>query len=84
MNQKIFHLPDGPEQQARDQSMRQAMEASFREEQGESGDVDLTGNFNVWADKSKNRRQFSYDAEAEAERWWMDHGKWSIGYLVKL
>ncbi|KAJ7165085.1 hypothetical protein C8R46DRAFT_1098142 [Mycena filopes] len=70
LNQKIFHLPDGPEQEARDLSMRQGMEDSLREERGEPALYGSAGNANVWADRTKNRVQFCYDAEAEAERWW--------------
>ncbi|KAF7366395.1 FAD/NAD(P)-binding domain-containing protein [Mycena sanguinolenta] len=80
LNQKIFHLPDGPEQEARDISMREGMESSLREERGEISRDDLAGNANVWADRPKNRIQFLYDAEVEAERWWMSAGqRWSLG-----
>ncbi|EMD31600.1 hypothetical protein CERSUDRAFT_119636 [Gelatoporia subvermispora B] len=80
LNQKIFHLPDGPEQEARDASMRAAMEAELsmldRERRGEAAKVEdmLEGNFNQWADRRKNEKQFGYDAEAEADRWWAKHG----------
>jgi len=30
------------------------------------------GNPNQWADKTKNCRQFDYDAYAEVEQWWAD------------
>ncbi|KAF8178149.1 hypothetical protein K438DRAFT_1769665 [Mycena galopus ATCC 62051] len=80
LNQKIFHLPDGPEQEARDLSMREGMEESLREERGELSRDDSAGNANVWADRPKNRIQFLYDAEVEAERWWKTSGnRWSIG-----
>ncbi|KAJ7266400.1 hypothetical protein B0H12DRAFT_1099515 [Mycena haematopus] len=78
-NQKIFHLPDGSEQEARDISMREAMEDSLREERGEPSRYESAGNANVWADRPKNRIQFCYDAEAEAKRWWLTSGRWSIG-----
>ncbi|KAJ7796263.1 hypothetical protein B0H14DRAFT_28383 [Mycena olivaceomarginata] len=69
-NHHIFHLEDGPAQQARDDSMRLGMAAELARESGEDvGDAD--GNANVWADRKKSQRQFSYDAEAEAERWWV-------------
>ncbi|KAJ7057190.1 hypothetical protein C8F01DRAFT_1372472 [Mycena amicta] len=79
-NQKIFHLPDGPEQEARDISMREGMEDSLREARGEAPLSRLDpsrsdGNANVWADQRKNRIQFGYDAEAEAERWWSTVGR---------
>ncbi|KAJ7222831.1 hypothetical protein B0H12DRAFT_298791 [Mycena haematopus] len=71
-NHHIFHLSDGPAQQARDESMRAAMEAALARESGESvGDAE--GNANVWADRKKSQRQFSYDAEAEAQRWWAEN-----------
>jgi salicylate hydroxylase len=81
MNQKIFHLPDGPEQAARDRSMRAAMQDALREERGEACAVSSEGNANVWADKTKNRIQFSYDAEAEAERWWNTSGQQQLETL---
>ncbi|KAF8209749.1 hypothetical protein K438DRAFT_195741 [Mycena galopus ATCC 62051] len=68
-NHHIFHLEDGPAQRARDSSMRTAMEAALALD---SGDAD--GNANVWADRKKSQWQFSYDAEAEAERWWAENG----------
>ncbi|KAF7373904.1 FAD/NAD(P)-binding domain-containing protein [Mycena sanguinolenta] len=67
-NQKIFHFSDGPEQEARDNSMREAME-DFREERGEPSRYELAENV-----KEKNRIQFCYDAEAEAEQWWLTGG----------
>ncbi|KAJ7701904.1 FAD/NAD(P)-binding domain-containing protein [Mycena rosella] len=80
LNQKIFHLPDGPEQEARDLSMRKGMEDSLREERGEPSLDGSSGNANVWADRTKNRIQFCYDAEEEAERWWNTFEKrWSTG-----
>jgi hypothetical protein len=33
------------------------------------------GNPNQWADRTKNRAQFDYDADAEVERWWMCGGR---------
>jgi hypothetical protein len=33
------------------------------------------GNPNQWADKVKNFEQFTYDADAEAEKWWREEGK---------
>jgi salicylate hydroxylase len=80
VNQKIFHLEDGPEQEARDQSMREGMAAALREARGEaSEDEGLLGNANVWADKSKSHNQFSYDADEVAERWWREQGESTIG-----
>ncbi|EPQ51650.1 FAD/NAD P-binding domain-containing protein [Gloeophyllum trabeum ATCC 11539] len=72
LNQKIFHLPDGPEQEVRDESMKQAMRIELGQEP--SGET-LEGNANQWADKSKNVVQFSYDADEEVNRWWAEHGE---------
>lgn len=88
LNQKIFHLPDGPEQEARDASMRSAMEVELRmlerERNGEPAVLDdaLEGNYNQWADRRKNEQQFGYDAEAVADQWWQEHGKLEIGILA--
>ncbi|KAJ7445899.1 hypothetical protein FB451DRAFT_1568009 [Mycena latifolia] len=65
-NFAVFHLPDGPAQQARDDSMRAAMQ------QAESGAAGA-GGANVWADRAKSAAQFGYDAEREAERWCAEH-----------
>ncbi|KAH7912418.1 FAD/NAD(P)-binding domain-containing protein [Hygrophoropsis aurantiaca] len=78
LNQKIFHLPDGPEQEERDKQMRAAMEDALREARGErshSPSSTTAGNANQWADKAKNMIQFGYDADEEAEKWWRDNGE---------
>ncbi|KAG9082634.1 hypothetical protein FS749_003946 [Ceratobasidium sp. UAMH 11750] len=62
LNQKIFHYADGPEQEERDASMRAAMAGKTE------------GSANQWADKEKNKVQFSYDADAAAEEWWREVG----------
>ncbi|KAI0066032.1 FAD/NAD(P)-binding domain-containing protein [Artomyces pyxidatus] len=67
LNQKTFHYEDGPEQQARDASMREAM---LRDSA-----ADHVGNANQWADVQKSIEQFSYDAELAAENWWKENGK---------
>jgi hypothetical protein len=76
LNQKIFHLPDGPEQRARDDAMRTAMEAELE------GKPIPDGNPNQWADRSKNSVQFDYDAYAVVERWWNAGGQQSIEALT--
>lgn len=81
LNQKIFHLPDGPAQEARDADMRAAMELEFRLLRGEHVDVTLEGSHNQWADRKKNMAQFGYDADAVADRWWADVGEREIGSL---
>lgn len=52
LNQKIFHLQDGEEQMKRDEDMRRAMRGEVSE-----------GSSNQWADKSKSRELFGYDAD---------------------
>ncbi|GBE85599.1 FAD-dependent monooxygenase OpS4 [Sparassis crispa] len=77
LNQTIFHLPDGPEQRARDAAMHTAMEAELAGSTTDKGD----GNPNQWADQNKNEAQFGYDAEEVAERWWREVGERGIGAL---
>jgi salicylate hydroxylase len=71
LNQKIFHLPDGPAQRARDDGMRAAMAAEL---EGKSESIP-DGNPNQCADKTKTHIQFDYDAYAEVEQWWMSGGR---------
>ena len=68
LNQKIFHLPDGRAQRARDDAMRTAMAAELE------GKPIPDGNPNQWADRTKSQVQFDYDAYAEVERWWTSGG----------
>ncbi|CAE6464610.1 unnamed protein product [Rhizoctonia solani] len=83
LNQFIFHLPDGPEQLARDENMRQAMEWEqgwLNRENGKNGSVlkderTWAGNMNQWADQTKNKLQFGYDAFAAVEEWWTQNRK---------
>jgi hypothetical protein len=69
LNQVIFHLPDGPEQRARDDAMRGAMTA---EREGKSIP---DGNPNQWADRTKNRVLFDYDAYDQVKQWWTAEGE---------
>lgn len=81
LNQKIFHYPDGPEQEARDASMRAAMEAELAIATAANAtgngisEFKGEGNSNQWADRRKNEEQFGYDADKEAERWWAEKGE---------
>lgn len=80
LNQHVFHLPDGPDQEARDNDMRAAMATELAQREGEAevtpeGGADNEGNANQWADRKKNIEQFSYDADAVAEQWWQDEGE---------
>lgn len=70
LNQKIFHLPDGPEQEARDDAMRQAMRGELAH-----------GNPNQWADKQKSRELFGYDADRAVDEWWKERGRKEIAWL---
>ncbi|KAJ6503778.1 hypothetical protein C8R45DRAFT_1051125 [Mycena sanguinolenta] len=74
MNQKIFHLPDGPEQESRDLAMRLCMEDAQLEERGEEFVDRSAGNPDVCADRAKSRIHFGYDAEEAAEQWWRTFG----------
>lgn len=74
LNRDIFHHPDGPEQEARDREMRAAMEDTFRVARGEESTSVLAGNANQWADKTKSDIQYGYDADEEAEKWWLANG----------
>lgn len=86
LNQTIFHLPDGPEQEARDSQMRKAAEVEEamleRERQGLPVEEEsMEGNPNMWADRKKNEAQFGYDADEVADRWWREVGEREIGPL---
>lgn len=65
-----LHYCDGAQQIARDNSMRESMEAALRESQD-----DFEGNANMWTDRTKNRTQFDYDADREVARWWEERGR---------
>ena len=81
LNQKIFHLPDGPEQEQRDADMRKATELELRRMRGDAepkGDA-LVGSANQWADEKKSRIQFGYDADEAADEWWREVGQRKLG-----
>jgi len=42
----------------------------------------LVGNPNQWADHSKNRSSFDYDANSEVEKWWVGDGRELIEVLA--
>lgn len=77
LNQHVFHLPDGPDQEARDNDMRAAMaiELARNDDDIEEVGAENEGNANQWADHKKNIEQFSYDADAVADQWWRDEGE---------
>ncbi|KAG8873512.1 hypothetical protein FRB98_008914, partial [Tulasnella sp. 332] len=72
LNQKIFHMADGPEQVSRDDSMRQAMKGEF-----------AFGNPNQWADKQKSRELFGYDADKAVDDYWRERGEKEIGWMAE-
>lgn len=78
MNQRNYHLEDGPEQEARDAAMREVMSIELLDTPS-SGEPAQATCANLWADKDKSKLQFSYDAEAVAEEWWNAVGKYEIG-----
>ena len=95
LSRYIFHLADGPEQEARDTSMKRAMlvEAARQtlmdvshaaqnasETRAKSASIRVGGgrneeSANQWADRKKNVEQFTYDADAVAEQWWVNEGE---------
>lgn len=96
LNQRIFHLPDGSEQERRDNEMRAAMAAeraqlaarARRRAEGKDEFADectelFEGNSNQWADRAKNVEQFSYDPDREVERWWNERGQRACEQAVK-
>ncbi|KAJ7152370.1 hypothetical protein C8R46DRAFT_480544 [Mycena filopes] len=68
-NKRVFHIPDGPEQEARDVSMRKAMEIALCEERGEKAADGAVPTANSWADRARNWSQYGYDAEEAAREW---------------
>ncbi|KAG2145435.1 uncharacterized protein EDB93DRAFT_1241107 [Suillus bovinus] len=74
LNRFIFHKPDGPEQEERDNQMRAAMEDALRVARGEESTLVLDGNANQWADKTKSDIQYGHDADEETEKWWLANG----------
>jgi len=69
-NQGEYHVDDGPEQEARDAAMKAAMHAALKESE-EKSDGAGSNNPNMWADKTRNDRQYGYDADVEVQKWWM-------------
>jgi len=70
LNQKIFHLPDGPEQEERDRKMRAAMQTELEAIEKGSERLLWEGSPNQLADRAKNIELYGYDADREAEQWW--------------
>ena len=59
--------------------MRTAMAAEL-DEGGKP--ISTDGNPNQWADRTKSRIQFGYDAYAEVDRWWTAGGRERIEALA--
>ncbi|KAJ3508492.1 hypothetical protein NLJ89_g5721 [Agrocybe chaxingu] len=70
-NQLRFHLPDGPEQQARDAAMKEAMKETLLEASGGGSDGARSGNRSVIVDHNKQLAslQFDYDADTAVDEW---------------
>ncbi|KAJ4482209.1 hypothetical protein J3R30DRAFT_2139839 [Lentinula aciculospora] len=73
-NRRVYHLPDGIEQQQRDTAMRSAMQEELLQ-YGMAKDVQhpftsSCGNPNAWSDKNKNAEQFDYDPDVAVDEWW--------------
>ncbi|KAJ2923595.1 hypothetical protein H1R20_g13501, partial [Candolleomyces eurysporus] len=67
--QKLNHLADGPEQEARDAAMRSAMEARLKIDEGQSGSENEPG-FKIFKDeKERYKLAFGYDADTDVENW---------------
>lgn len=84
LNRYIFHHPDGPEQEERDNQMRAAMEDALRVARGEKSTLVLEGNANQWADKTKSDIQYGYDADEETEKWWLANGDKLMSFVPSI
>ncbi|PPQ96666.1 hypothetical protein CVT26_010291 [Gymnopilus dilepis] len=74
-NQHRFHIPDGPEQEVRDEAMKKAMEDTLSEREEHGNRTDRIGNKSIVTDHNKQlaSTQFDYDAERAVENWWNDN-----------
>ena len=74
LNRGVLVMSVGPAQRARDEGLRKMMAMEQSANSGSSrGESD--GNQGVRAEKEKNSLFFGYDANAEADKWWVEHGK---------
>ena len=73
-NQRTYHLPDGPEQRKRDETMKKAMALQLS---GNSEELrrESTGSQNQPEGKAENDILFGYDADFEVDKWWIAHGE---------
>ncbi|KZW01800.1 FAD/NAD(P)-binding domain-containing protein [Exidia glandulosa HHB12029] len=89
LNQHIFHLPDGADQEERDAQMRETLKgvdygvglpprtagAPPKDATAVAQDVlEHEGNPNQWADTRKSQTLFGYNAEKAAKEWLVEHG----------
>jgi salicylate hydroxylase len=73
MNQKSYHLPDGEEQRKRDEVLKKAMALEVA---GETVELRrMPADQSVAAKKRNDDLLFTYDADAEVDKWWVSHGK---------
>ncbi|RDB20663.1 hypothetical protein Hypma_012243 [Hypsizygus marmoreus] len=63
----LTHIQVEEEQEARDASMRSAMEVEL---QNDGSNRDVKNNANLWADRTRTMAQFDYDTDLEVEKWW--------------
>lgn len=73
LNRNTYNLPDGPEQRERDESMRRAMALQL------SGSLEVFQRDSVAdvknsAEGKNSDAMFTYDADAEVDKWWESHG----------
>jgi salicylate hydroxylase len=61
VNGKLWHFPDGPEQQARDAAMRAEVEGRA-----------FAQSANQWSDPVTQRWAYGYDAEEEVRKMWKE------------
>ncbi|KAG6852319.1 hypothetical protein C0991_000895 [Blastosporella zonata] len=71
-NQGMYHLPDGPEQVQRDSAMGKEMEEEAMRASSHGNGVEQgmgEGQVNPWADRTKLKVLYDYDADIEVDRW---------------
>ncbi|KAG6811471.1 hypothetical protein H0H92_007243 [Tricholoma furcatifolium] len=69
-NQFMYHIPDGPQQVKRDLAMRKEMEDELLRVNRKGGEME-NGKVNPWANKSKLKALYDYDADKEVTKWRM-------------
>ena len=74
LNRNTHNLPDGPEQRERDENMRKAMALQL------SGSLgvfqrDSVADLKSSVERNRSDAMFSYDADAEVDKWWAANGR---------